>query len=216
MVCSIILTGQSMSKIQRVCVFCGSSPGSHPDYLQAARDLGEVLVERGIGLVYGGANVGTMGQIASTVLESGGEVIGVIPEGLVKKEVAYKELQDLRVVKTMHERKSLMNELSDGFISLPGGLGTFEEFFEALAWGQLGLHKKPSGILNIRNFYGKLMDFLDHAVAESFMQQEHRDMLLVHEDPASLLDLFESYDPPQADKADWIKQRHSEAQKESI
>lgn len=210
MSCLVILTGQPMNKVQRIGVFCGSSSGSHPDYLQAARDLGEVLVERGIGLVYGGANVGTMGQIASTVLEAGGEVIGVIPEGLVKKEVAYTELQDLRVVQSMHERKSLMNELSDGFISLPGGLGTFEEFFEALAWGQLGLHKKPSGILDVRNFYGKLVDFLDHAVAESFMQQEHRDMLLVHEDASSLIDMLENYRPPDADKADWIKKQHRE------
>jgi len=189
-------------------VFCGSSEGARPEYIQAARALGEAMVARGIGLVYGGANVGTMGQIASTVLAGGGEVIGVIPEGLVKKEVAYRELQDLRVVQTMHERKSLMNELSDGFISLPGGLGTFEEFFEALAWGQLGIHTKPSGLLNIQNYYGSLLKFLDHAAAESFMQQAHRDMLLVHEDPVALLGLFETYEPPDVDKADWIKGRH--------
>ncbi|NQT63765.1 MAG: TIGR00730 family Rossman fold protein [Candidatus Marinimicrobia bacterium] len=199
-----------MSKLKRICVFCGSSPGSQPDYLQAARDLGDALVERGIGLVYGGASVGTMGQIASTVLRGGGEVIGVIPENLVKKEVAYTELQDLRVVQTMHERKSLMNELSDGFISLPGGLGTFEEFFEALAWGQLGIHTKPSGILNVQNYYGNLLEFLDHAVAESFMQKEHRDMLLVHELPLALLDLLENYQIPDVDKAGWIKKRHRE------
>jgi len=199
-----------MSNIKRICVFCGSSPGSQPEYLQAAQNLGEALVERGIGLVYGGANVGTMGKIASTVLSMGGEVIGVIPEELVKKEVAYKELRDLRVVQTMHERKSLMNDLSDGFISLPGGLGTFEEFFEALAWGQLGIHSKPSGVVNIKNFYGKMLEFLDHAVAEKFMQPEHRDMLLVHEDPSSLIDLFEAYDPPRVDKAEWIKKRHRE------
>ena len=199
-----------MSKLKRICVFCGSSPGSEPDYLQAARDLGDALLERGIGLVYGGANVGTMGQIASTVLRGGGEVIGVMPEDLVKKEVAYTELQDLRVVQTMHERKSLMNELSDGFISLPGGLGTLEEFFAALAWGQLGLHAKPSGVLNVRNFYGQLLEFLDHAVAELFMQSEHRDMLLVHEEASKLLDLFENYQAPVIDKADWIKKRHRE------
>jgi hypothetical protein len=163
-----------------------------------------------MGLVYGGANVGTMGQIAQTVLRRGGEVIGVMPESLVNKEVAYKELQDLRVVQTMHERKALMNELSDGFVSLPGGLGTFEEFFEALAWGQLGIHTKPSGVLNVRNFYGQLLEFLDHAVAESFMQSEHRDMLLVHEDASSLLDMLENYQAPAIDKADWIKARHQE------
>jgi len=199
-----------MGELKRICVFCGSSPGSHGDYLKAARDMGEMLVEREIGLVYGGANVGTMGKIASTVLSRGGEVIGVIPESLVKKEVAYKELPDLRVVQTMHERKSLMNELSDGFISLPGGLGTLEEFFEALAWGQLGLHKKPSGVLNVRNFYGKMLAFLDHVVAEKFMHCEHRDMLLVHNEPSGLIDLFEAYEPPDVDKAVWIKRRHSE------
>lgn len=197
-----------MGELHRICVFCGSSEGARPEYLQAATDLGKAMVARSVGLVYGGANVGTMGQIARTVLSGGGEVIGVIPEGLVKKEVAYTELQDLRVVQTMHERKSLMNELSDGFISLPGGLGTFEEFFEALAWGQLGIHTKPSGILNIQKYYGELLAFLDHAVAESFMQKEHRDMLLVHEDPAALLDLFEKYQKPDVDKADWIKRRH--------
>ncbi len=197
-----------MKKLQRICVFCGSSEGARPEYLQAARMLGEAMLARGIGLVYGGANVGTMGQIASTVLAGGGEVIGIIPQDLVQKEVAFKELQDLRVVQSMHERKALMNELSDGFISLPGGLGTFEEFFEALAWGQLGIHTKPSGILNIQNYYGKLLDFLDNAVTEAFMQPEHRAMLLVHEDPATLLDLFETYEPPDVDKADWIKGRH--------
>lgn len=197
-----------MGKLHRICVFCGSSEGAQPEYLQAATRLGEALVARGLGLVYGGANVGTMGQLANTVLSGGGEVIGVIPEGLVKKEVAYRRLQDLRVVQTMHERKSLMNELSDGFISLPGGLGTFEEFFEALAWGQLGIHTKPSGVVNVKNYYGKLLEFLDHAVTESFMQAEHRDMLLVHEDPSALLDLFENYQAPDVDKADWIKQRH--------
>lgn len=202
------LTDQSMNKLRRICVFCGSSEGARPEYLQAAEGLGEALVSRGIGLVYGGANVGTMGHIASTVLSGGGEVIGVIPEGLVKKEVAYEALQDLRVVQTMHERKSLMNDLSDGFISLPGGLGTFEEFFEALAWGQLGIHTKPSGVLNVQNYYGKLLEFLDQAVAESFMQKEHREMLLVNQDPHVLLDLFEGYHAPDLDKADWIKKRH--------
>lgn len=197
-----------MHKIKNICVFCGSSPGSSPEYLQAAVELGTALVNRDIGLVYGGANVGTMGKLASTVLQGGGEVIGVIPEGLVKKEVAYQELQDLRVVQSMHERKSLMYELSDGFISLPGGLGTFEEFFEALAWSQLGLHAKPSAILNVNNYYGRLLDFLDHAVDQAFMQVEHRDMLLVHETSSDLLDLIERYEAPDIDKADWIKEQH--------
>jgi len=202
-----------MPKLKRICVFCGSSEGSRPDYLQAATDLGQALVSRGIGLVYGGANVGCMGKIASTVLAGGGEVIGVIPESLEKQEVANRDLKDLRVVKTMHERKALMNDLSHGFISMPGGLGTLEEFFEALAWGQLGIHRKPSGLLNVSNFYGKLMDFLDHTVAEAFMQDQHRDMLLVHEDPSELLDLFENYQPPDGDKAAWILKRHREINK---
>ncbi len=194
--------------MKRVCVFCGSSAGARPEYLQAAKALGETLVNREIGLVYGGASVGTMGMIASTVLSGGGEVVGVIPEGLVKKEVAYKELQDLRVVQTMHERKALMNDLSDGFISMPGGLGTFEEFFEVLAWGQLSIHKKPVGLLNIARFYGKLLEFLDHAVTEDFVQAVHRDMLLVHQNPEPLLDLFDAYEPPLFDKAGWIKSQH--------
>jgi len=196
--------------LKRLCVFCGSSSGSRSAYLQAAKDLGEALVERGIGLVYGGANVGSMGMIASTVLSGGGDVIGVIPEDLLKKEVAFTELLDLRVVQTMHERKSLMNDLSDGFISLPGGMGTFEEFFEVLAWGQLGIHKKPVGLVNVANFYGKMLDFLDHSVEENFVQPLHREMLLVHETPVGLLDLFETYESPVVDKAGWIKRLHTE------
>jgi len=196
--------------LKRLCVFCGSSPGSQPVYLQAAKELGEALVKQGIGLVYGGANVGSMGMIASTVLSGGGDIIGVIPEALVKKEVAFGELKDLRVVKTMHERKSLMNALSDGFIAMPGGLGTLEEFFEALAWGQLGLHKKPVGLLNVANFYGKMLDFLDHSVEENFVHPLHREMLLVHETSAGLLELFESYEAPVVDKAAWIKELHAE------
>jgi len=183
-------------------VFCGSSPGADPGYLQAAADLGHTLVKRGYGLVYGGANVGTMGQLASTVMAEGGEVIGVMPEGLVKKEVAHKELQDLRVVQTMHE-------LSGGFIGLPGGLGTLEEFFEALAWAQLGIHEKPCAVLNINKFYDNILNFLDHAVTEQFMQAGHREMLIIDTDPNTLLDKFETYKPPALDKADWIKKLHS-------
>ena len=198
-------------KLKRICVFCGSSPGARPEYLQAATELGNEFLKRDIGLVYGGADVGTMGRIASTVLHGGGEVIGVIPAGLVKKEVAYKEIQDLRIVDTMHERKALMNELSDGFISLPGGLGTFEEFFEAMAWGQLGIHRKPCGILNVSNFYSKMMAFLEHAVAEQFMQPAHLDMLLVEDQSPALLELMEVYKPPGVDKASWIKKLHAES-----
>lgn len=195
--------------MKRLCVFCGSGTGARPEYLEAAESMGDALLERGIGLVYGGANVGTMGRIASTVLHGGGEVIGVIPASLVKKEVAYEELQDLRIVDTMHERKALMNDLSDGFISLPGGLGTFEELFEALAWGQLGIHSKPSGVLNVQGFYNKMLSFIDHAAEEQFMQKAHRDMILVHDSAEGLLEMFKAYVPPSVDKADWIKAQHN-------
>ncbi len=135
--------------MKRICVFCGSSPGARLEYARAARELADLLIKRNIGLVYGGARVGIMGEIASAVLKQGGEVIGVIPQELVEKEVAFTELTDLRIVGSMHERKALMAELSDGFIALPGGLGTIEEFFEVLTWAQLGLHRKPCGLLNV-------------------------------------------------------------------
>ncbi len=195
--------------MKRVCVFCGSGVGARPEYLQAATDLGQALVDRGVGLVYGGANVGTMDKIASTVLEAGGDVIGVMPEALVKKEVANTALKDLRVVGSMHERKALMNKLSNGFIALPGGLGTIEEFFEVLAWGQLGIHTKPAGVLNVLGFYDNLLNLVDHAVAEGFMQRAHREMILTHDQVDPLLDLLESYDPPTIDKAAWIKAQHN-------
>ncbi len=136
--------------MKRVCVFCGSSPGARPEYLQAAIELGQALAGKNIGLVYGGAKVGMMGKIAESVLEKGGEVIGVIPKDLVEREVAFTGLADLRVVGSMHERKALMADLSDGFIALPGGLGTIEEFFEVVTWAQLGIHPKPCGLLNVR------------------------------------------------------------------
>lgn len=190
--------------MRRICVFCGSSPGNQPEYLQAAEHLGLVLLERNLGLVYGGARVGLMGQLAEIVLQGGGEVIGVIPAGLVEREVAYQDLSDLRVVDTMHERKALMAELSDGFLGLPGGLGTLEEFLEALTWGQLGMHAKPCGLLNVNGYFDHLLAFMDRAVADTFVQDEHRAMLLVHEDPVQLLEQFETYQPPDIDKANWI------------
>jgi uncharacterized protein (TIGR00730 family) len=190
--------------MKRICVFCGSSPGARPEYVAAARRLGRTLASKGIGLVYGGAKVGTMGQLAKAALEAGGEVIGVIPERLVAKEVAFTELADLQIVGSMHERKARMVELSDGFIALPGGLGTFEEFFEALTWAQLGLHHKPCGLLNVCSYYDKLIAFLDHAVAQQFVKLEYRAMVLVDEDPTTLLEKFASYQPPEIDKAAWI------------
>jgi uncharacterized protein (TIGR00730 family) len=190
--------------VKRVCVFCGSSPGAKPEYMQTAQELGQALVDKNIGLVYGGASVGTMGHIARTVLEAGGDVVGVIPQELVDKEVAFTDLPDLRVVGSMHQRKALMAELSDGFIALPGGLGTIEEFFEALTWSQLGMHAKPCGLLNVCGYYSHLIDFLDRAVDEQFILAAHRSMVLVDEDPRTLLDKFETYQPPTIDKAAWI------------
>jgi uncharacterized protein (TIGR00730 family) len=189
--------------MKRICVFCGSSPGGNPAYMQAARSLSEALVRRKIGLVFGGGKVGMMGELARTAFELGGEVIGVIPADLVKKEVAYTGLADLRVVENMHERKALMAELADGFIALPGGFGTLEEFFEVVTWAQLGLHLKPCGLLDVADYYTRLGEFLDHAVAEQFILGGHREMILIERDPEALIERFEHYQAPVIDKAAW-------------
>ena len=188
--------------MRRICVFCGSSPGRSPAYTEAAVELGQTLVARGLGLVYGGASVGLMGKLADTVLEAGGEVIGVIPDSLLRYEVTHEGLPDLRVVRSMAERKTLMAELSDGFISLPGGTGTLDEMFEMLTWSQLGDHDKPSGLLDVEGFYSHLIAFLDHAVEERFLRSEHRAMLIVETSANALLDRFESYAAPKLEK--WI------------
>jgi uncharacterized protein (TIGR00730 family) len=188
--------------MKRLCVYCGSRPGSQPDYTEAAENLARVLVRRNIEVVYGGASVGTMGVLADTVLAEGGHVIGIIPQSIVDLEVVHRGVSDLRVVTSMHERKALMAELSDGFIALPGGLGTLDEVFEILTWGQLGLHRKPCGLLNIRGYYRGLIDFLDHAVAERFITEVHRAMLLVEEDPEQLLEHFARYQAPAVAK--WV------------
>ncbi len=185
-----------------ICVYCGSSPGRSPEYIDYAKVLAKELVTRNIGLVYGGASVGIMGEIANTVLDGGGEVIGVMPQSLVDKEVYHNGLTELKVVNTMHERKAIMAEISDGFIALPGGLGTIEELFEVLTWSQLGFHKKPCSLLNIKQYYNNLSHFLDHAVEEQFIKPIHREMLLVEDDPSKLLDAMEKYNPPAVDK--WI------------
>ncbi len=189
--------------MKRICIFCGSSPGSRPEYLAAAQELGSLLVKKDIELVYGGGRVGMMGEIASTVLKRGGRVIGVIPRDLVDREVAFTELPDLRVVGSMHERKALMAELSDGFIALPGGLGTIEEIFEVLTWGQLGLQHKPCGFLDVSGYYQKLISFLDHAVSQQFIEIEHRAMIMIDKDPEALVEKFNTYQPPQVDKIKW-------------
>ena len=188
--------------MHRLCVFAGSSPGGHPDYLQAATALGHALAANDIGLVYGGAQVGLMGAIADAVLEAGGEATGVIPRALVDREIAHTGLTDLRVVGSMHERKALMAELSDGFIALPGGMGTLEELFEVYTWTQLGLLAKPLGLLDARGYYAQLAGFLDHAVAERFVTVEHREMLVVEERAEALIEAFRRWRPPAASK--WI------------
>jgi uncharacterized protein (TIGR00730 family) len=187
----------------RLCVFCGSNAGQDPVYLNTARALGEALAASGIGLVYGGASVGLMGAVADAVLDKGGDVIGVMPKALVDKEIAHKGLSDLRVVGSMHERKALMAELADGFIALPGGLGTFEELFEVWTWAQLGYHRKPCALLNAGGFYDKLTDFLDDVVERGFVKPIHRAMLIVENDPAVLIQAIRAYEPPKVDK--WIK-----------
>jgi uncharacterized protein (TIGR00730 family) len=188
-----------------LCVFCGSSPGANPRFAEAAAALGTLLAQRRITLVYGGGNVGLMGVLADAVLAGGGHVIGVIPHALMKREVGHRGLPDLRVVDSMHERKALMAELADGFIAFPGGIGTLEEFCEVLTWAQLGMHRKPCGLLNIECFFDQLLGFLDHAVASRFFRPEHRDMILVEEDPILLLRRFDHYQSPVLDK--WIDRR---------
>jgi len=178
--------------MRRILVFCGSSPGARPEYVAAAHALGAVLAGRGLGLVYGGASVGVMGAIADAALQDGGEVIGVIPQRLVDREVAHAGLSDLRVVATMHERKALMAQLADGVIALPGGTGTLDELFELFTWSQLGLHHKPIGLLDVAGYWQPLLRFLDHAVSERFLRAEHRDTLLVDTDPEALLNRLET------------------------
>ncbi len=188
--------------MRRLCVFCGSSPGADPAYAEAARGLGRLLAEREIELVYGGGNVGLMGVLADSVLAAGGSAIGVIPRSLEAREVAHRGLTELRIVGSMHERKALMAELADGFIMLPGGIGTLEEFFEVWTWAALGLHGKPCGLLNIRGFYTPLVAFLDRLVGQRFLQPAHRAMVVIEEGAERLLAHFAAYTPPAVEK--WL------------
>ncbi|MEP3275263.1 MAG: TIGR00730 family Rossman fold protein [Stappiaceae bacterium] len=181
--------------MKSVCVFCGSSIGTDPAFEKMARKLGRTIANDGLRLVYGGARVGLMGAVADAALENGGEVIGVLPEALSAKELAHTGLTELHIVGSMHERKAMMADLSDGFISLPGGIGTLEEIFEVWTWGQLGYHRKPCGFLNVNGFYDKLMDFLDWQVASGFLKQDLRDMVALKTDPKELLTAFENYEP---------------------
>jgi uncharacterized protein (TIGR00730 family) len=188
--------------MRRICVFCGSSGGSRPEYRACAEELGRELVRRKIGLVYGGGNVGLMGAIADEVLKAGGEAIGVIPEHLMSREIGHKQLTKLHIVKSMHERKALMADLSDAFIALPGGFGTFEEFFEVLTWSQLGLHLKPCGIVNVLDYYTPLLAMLDHAVEQNFLKPQNRALVLARKSAAELLDAFEEWRPVHVEK--WL------------
>jgi uncharacterized protein (TIGR00730 family) len=183
--------------MQRVCVFCGSSPGRDPRYAAAARALGETLAREGIGVVYGGARAGLMGAVADAALGAGGEVVGVIPRSLVDREIAHQGLTSLRVVETMHERKALMGQLADGgFVALPGGLGTLEELFEVWTWGQLGYHLKPVALLEVAGYFQALLAFLDTTVAAGFVTPENRQMLVVDGDPGTLVARLRAYVPP--------------------
>lgn len=176
-----------------MCVFCGSSAGNIPEYIEKAVELGHLLAEQNITLVYGGGHVGLMGIIADAVLDRGGKVIGVIPEALERLELAHQGLTELHVVESMHQRKALMAEFADAFIAMPGGIGTFEEFFEVLTWTQLGIHNKPSGLLNVAGYYDPAVAQLDLAVANGFLKQEHRDLVLSDDDPATLLRKIEEW-----------------------
>lgn len=183
-----------------MCVFCGSNSGTRPAYVEAARRMAGALVRRGIGLVYGGGRVGLMGTIADAVLSAGGEVIGVIPEALLAREVGHRALTELRVVASMHERKAMMADLSDAFVALPGGYGTFEEFCEVLTWSQLGIHRKACGLLNVGGYYDGLLALFDHAVEEGFVRPPHRSLVVESSDPDSILDMLENFSWPQTEK----------------
>ena len=188
--------------MKQICVYCGSNPGRQPAYREAALALAEELVANDLGLVYGGAHVGIMGILADGVLKRGGRVTGIIPQSLVAKELAHPGLTELHVVASMHERKAMMAELSQGFIALPGGLGTLEEILEVLTWAQLGFHDKPCGLLNVAGYYDGLVTFLDHAVGEGFVRLDHRSMMIIATEPREMLAQFKDYQPPEVAK--WI------------
>jgi uncharacterized protein (TIGR00730 family) len=193
-------------KLERICVFCGSSAGSSPKYRASAGKLGDTLTEYGITLIYGGSNIGLMGEIANAMIRKNGNVTGVIPRVLVEKEVAFTKLQDLRIVESMHARKALMAEMADGFISMPGGYGTLEETIEMLTWTQLGIHEKPIGLMNVDGYFDRLFDFIDHMVSEGFLAEDFRDMVLMDENPVELLEKMTKFSPPQIDKW-WVDKK---------
>ncbi|TVP57857.1 MAG: TIGR00730 family Rossman fold protein [Gemmatimonadales bacterium] len=193
----------SDSDLRWICVFCGSSAGEDPRYLDAATKLGRSLAARGMGLVYGGSQLGLMGRLADSVLNAGGKVVGVLPEPLLPREVAHRSLTKLVITESMYERKAEMARLADGFIAAPGGLGTIEEFLEVLTWAQLGMHRKPCGILNTNGFYDPLSAVFDHGMREGFIQHVHRKMILIESEPDPLLDRMSAYQPPKVPR--WIE-----------
>jgi uncharacterized protein (TIGR00730 family) len=189
------LADNSLRPVERICVFCGTSPGARPEYAEAARELARLLTADGIGVVYGGGGVGLMGALADAVIAAGGELTGVIPRALVDREIAHRDVMDMRVVGSMHERKAVMADLSDAFVALPGGIGTLEELFEVYTWAQLGLHQKPCALLNVEGYYDGVADFLAHAVAERFLREETHELLLVETHPAGLIERLRSFEP---------------------
>ncbi len=185
-----------LTMLHRVCVFCGSSLGTSPAFREAAASLGQELVARGFGLVFGGGSVGLMGVVADAVLDGGGEVIGVIPQALATKELLHPRVADMRRVRDMHERKALMAELSDAFLALPGGLGTFEEFFEIVTWAQLGFHRKTIGLLNVEGYFDPLVKLIEHSIDSGFIKPAHRDLVVVEREPAAALDRLATHQLP--------------------
>ncbi|SMF13007.1 TIGR00730 family Rossman fold protein [Desulfovibrio gilichinskyi] len=197
--------------MKSLCIFLGANPGNDEKYAKAARDMGRELAKRKITTVYGGSDMGLMGILAESALEAGGKVIGVIPENLVKKNVAHPLLTELHVTESMHERKALMAELSDGFIAMPGGIGTMDEIFEIFTWAQLGFHSKPCGLLNIDGYYDTLLSFLNSVVKEGFLKSVHKDMLLTADSPAKIIDSFAGYEAPVVSK--WVENAKVETRK---
>lgn len=193
--------------MKSVCVFCGSRTGVNPAFAEAARDVGVEIVRRGLTLVYGGGHVGLMGTVADATLAAGGDVVGVIPQALVDRELAHTELSELHIVSSMHERKAMMERLSDGFLALPGGFGTLEEFCEIATWGQLGIHTKPCGLLNVAGYYDTLTQFLDETVDSGFVNETHRQVILVESNASRMLNAMAAHEPP--DVVKWVTTRES-------
>ncbi len=191
------------AKRSNICVFCGSSAGNDPAFAKIARELGGLIADRNMTLVYGGGNVGLMGAVADAALDKNAKVVGIIPHSLEQKEVAHRTLTELHIVRTMHDRKRMMAERSDAFIALPGGFGTLEEIFEVITWAQLGIHQNPCAFLNVAGFYDGLIQYLDHAVRSELLKPEYRQMLLIETDAGRLLDAIQAYEPP--DVAQWIE-----------